>query len=139
MSALIVWKDEQFCTGIKSIDEQHRKLVDLVNHLHDVSIRKQFDVLDDVFFQVMDYVHYHFQHEEELMKKAKFSELEAHQIHHQAFIKKISELHHAYRGTPNDSELTGKLLTDYLALWIHKHILVEDREYIFPIRNHGLD
>ena len=76
VSDIFVW-DRQFETGIAEIDQQHRKLVQLINGLGrilaqesqpETFVRSLFRVFDEL----ADYVEYHFEFEEELMAKFNF-------------------------------------------------------------------
>ena len=65
----LTWKDS-YSVGIESIDNDHKKLIHLINNLQtsiDYKTDKQFE--KQTLDEVIDYTHYHFSREEELMKK----------------------------------------------------------------------
>ena len=66
---LIAW-DQGFSVGVGSIDEQHKKLIGLLNDLHDaMRFGKGRDVLGKVLAELIDYTAYHFRTEEGLFAK----------------------------------------------------------------------
>lgn len=61
--------DNNFNTGLPKVDEQHRKLVDLLNVLAShVAFQTAIPQLNKIFEELADYTVYHFQTEEEIWK-----------------------------------------------------------------------
>jgi hemerythrin-like metal-binding protein len=57
--------DDHFKVGIPTIDQQHYRLVELLNQLaREVVFASQFSRLDEIFNDLLDYTIYHFQTEE---------------------------------------------------------------------------
>lgn len=129
LTDVFVW-DRQFETGIPEIDQQHRKLVQLINTLGRmlvVETETEFFVnsLFEVFDELADYVDYHFRFEEDLMGRY-HSVTEhggSHKQAHADFIRQITEA----RGSANDhpAEVTGRTLT-FLSKWLMTHIVGTD-------------
>ncbi len=126
LTDVFAW-DHQFETGIPEIDQQHRKLVQLINSLGKIlaiEVEEESFVksLFIVFDELTDYVDYHFTFEEELMGRYHFDTKHesAHQHAHADFIRQIAEA----RADANDhpAEVTGKTLT-FLSKWLMTHIL----------------
>jgi len=62
--------NENFNTGIKTIDEQHRKLVRILNRLAThVALEADEIVVNSIFDELIDYTIYHFQTEEAIWHK----------------------------------------------------------------------
>lgn len=64
-----VW-DDNFTTGLELVDQQHRRLVELIDRRGDSLIAgtaKDDDALQVIFKQLADYAQYHFSEEERLM------------------------------------------------------------------------
>jgi hemerythrin len=122
----IDWKDE-YSVGIKSIDEQHRKLIDLINMLQTIvnsSTGKEFE--QKCLDAVVDYTKTHFVYEEGLMSKYGYPEFEAHQAQHQQMIDKVNDLLAAYEVNP---ESAMKDALDFLKQWLIRHINGTDKQY----------
>lgn len=82
---------EGFLTGIKEIDEQHKKLFYYLNNLHEINklraytdIRKRLEIF-------LEYLNLHLETEENLMKKMNIPNFEDHILEHQKLRNKINE------------------------------------------------
>jgi len=85
----IQWKDE-YNVGIDSIDQQHRKLVNLINQLQtavDYSTGEEFE--REALDELVDYTLTHFGYEEGLMEKYGYPEFEPHKAQHKEMIAKV--------------------------------------------------
>lgn len=78
----ITWSSK-LNTGVKNIDEQHRRLVKLVNNLV-AGIQEGFadDITDGICRELIEYTKYHFRDEEMLMEEVAFPDIEAHKQKH---------------------------------------------------------
>ena len=120
--------DHLFETGIKSVDEQHRQLVEMVNQLSAsfICAEKQDDMaLSELIGKLADYAAYHFADEERLMNESRVDQ--RHVLHHIAshrkFVEQVSTMWGARKSMSNPS---GVLL-QFLAAWLSIHILGEDQ------------
>ncbi len=120
----IEWKS-QYNTGLPLIDNQHKKLIDIINdlfaHMKDGGDRM---LLGQIIDQLKDYTVNHFRTEEDLMKKTNYKEYQAHKRVHDTFVQKVSEnldkLKNGERVSPAD-------LYKFLKNWLVDHIEREDR------------
>ncbi|SDW13054.1 bacteriohemerythrin [Marinobacter mobilis] len=127
--------NSHFETGIELIDQQHRKLVDILNRLG-----SHFSCADDVQFRhllqdLLDYTHYHFDAEEQIWQKY-FQGQPLFDNHHQAhelFFEQIQEFWDS--GDEREQDLKG--LFDFLTRWLAFHILEADRRMALMV--HGID
>lgn len=86
------WSDRME-TGVKEADEQHKKLVSLVNELYDAMKQgKSKDILNKALNELVKYGVQHFNTEETLMTKYGFPGLAEHKKEHEAFKAKIKEI-----------------------------------------------
>ncbi len=93
MSAF-VW-DEAFVTGLSSVDEQHRSLVDLFNELnHSLfgGTETSEQELEALFRRLTDYAQHHFADEEGLMGRANLDSrhIKAHCEEHAQFVTQVN-------------------------------------------------
>ena len=127
--AYVEWTQE-LETGIKAIDSQHRQFVNLINELDDAIQTSNIDGIKHVIEGVLNHTVTHFEFEEDLMQKARFSSLKAHQQSHEFFMRKIAVL----RGKFNAGENVSMLLLNMLKGWLANHIKGEDRDYIDSVK-----
>lgn len=124
--AFIEWS-EKFLTGVKEADEQHRKLVELINELYKAMKQgKGREVLDKILDELVKYADYHFSTEETLMSKYGFPELAAHKKEHENFKVKIKE----FLEKKAKGEVTLSIeVMNFLKEWLVKHIMGTDKKY----------
>jgi methyl-accepting chemotaxis protein/hemerythrin len=120
------WKDS-LSLGIDVIDEQHKVLVRLLNHLHDlIASSSPVEAIDAILVQLADYTKFHFGDEEKFMQSMSYPELPGHQEIHRKFIAEISGLVDSRR---RGEAIDGKTLLAHLRSWLTDHIMGTDRKY----------
>ena len=123
---LLSWKDD-YSVKIKEVDEQHKKLIGMINDLHEAMTQKKAkEVLGDVLKKLADYTVFHFSTEERLMRSNGYPEYEEHRDKHQKMTTKVLAL--------QDELKQGKItlsmeVMDFLKNWLDKHILGTDKKY----------
>ena len=129
-----IW-NESFVTGVALIDEQHKRLVELINQLGESQSRDSQDAkaIESVFRQLVDYAHTHFRDEEELMRSAGIeSTYFRHHIKiHRDFIAQVRVIWQA-RGLMSSPAET---LHGFLSAWLSYHILGEDQAMVRTLRS----
>ncbi len=128
--ALLVWQAE-LDTGIDVIDQQHRRIVDLINQLAEATTR---DDQAAVLEELVDYTLSHFAFEEELIEEAGYTFAPAHKRVHDMFVRRVSE----YRMRFEAGEDIAAELKGMLARWLFNHIRGDDKSYSRHVR-HYLD
>lgn len=131
-----------FNTEIKIIDEQHKKLVIILNRLAThIAYSDTDDDLNDIFDELIDYTSYHFETEEAIWHKyLPNDELDAsHKVVHKTFVDTVLRLKNE-QNRESLSELAQEAL-GFLASWLASHILETDRHmaYIVFAIEDGLD
>jgi hemerythrin len=124
--ALIAWKDI-YLTNIKECDDQHKKLVDLINQLHEKmkeGTTKQF--LEELLSELLDYTAYHFLTEESLFETYSYPDAKQHIKQHQECTEKIKEFSEAFNNS--DTYISIKL-SKFLKEWLITHTLDSDQKY----------
>ena len=122
---LLQWKDE-FSTGVALMDQQHKRLVELINQLF-LCMKDGGDrmVLADVVDELVNYTITHFHAEEDVMRKHNYPDLEAHKLVHQNFIDKVAV--YAEKLKAGD-RLPPAEVYGFLKDWLVSHIEKQDRD-----------
>ena len=124
-------------TGIEKIDEQHQKLVELINKLHEsINEGKDTKIVQDAILDLKLYTIFHFSAEEKMFSKFDYKEddYEKHVKGHKAFTDEIA--HYMSADAATQASL-GEHLLKYLKEWLTGHILVSDMKFAeFMKQNH---
>jgi hemerythrin-like metal-binding protein len=124
--AFLTWTDN-LSVEIPKIDEQHKKLVELVNTLHDaMRAGHGKDILGKVLAELIDYTGYHFKTEEEAFARFGYPQADEHKKQHDALVKTALDL----KGKMDSGEMMVTVETlNYLSGWVTNHIMKEDKLY----------
>lgn len=124
------WRDS-FSTGISEIDLQHRKLFELGSRIYELAgLNDGYDHYDEIMAiigELKDYTVYHFNYEEELMRKYGFEKLDSHKIEHDFFVKRLDRL--LRKDIDSEQEEALMDMIKFTADWISSHILGTDMDY----------
>ena len=124
--ALITWNDS-FSMGIRQIDDQHRKLVGLLNSLFDAMKEgKGKDILGEILTDLITYTVFHFSTEENYFKKYAYPEFVKHAQEHQYLTKNAAELKTKF--DKGEAVITVEVM-QFLKDWLNNHILRTDKKY----------
>jgi hemerythrin-like metal-binding protein len=124
--AFVDWKPE-YSVGHVEIDQQHRKLVDIINHLHDsMKMGGKPEDLMRIMNDLVNYTRYHFAHEEKLMQQAGYPDLATHQRVHRAMVEQVEK----FRREAGSSRTGFSIkLMGFLKTWLTDHIMGTDQKY----------
>ena len=124
--ALIKWNDS-FSVGVSSIDNQHKKLCNLVNQLHEaMGAGKGSEAVGKIIIELVTYTQEHFAFEEKFMQSINYPELSKHKILHQNMTQKALELK---QSVENNKRINVIQVCSFLKDWLQSHILKEDVKY----------
>jgi hemerythrin len=118
-----------FVTGLADVDEQHHRLVDLINAFGSLVMRDEgvsTAELEAVFAELAHYARFHFTEEEALMEAKGLtpSYIESHRQNHAKFMDEVT---HLYSGVTADNRESAKGLLQFLTNWLAYHILGSDQ------------
>lgn len=123
---LLSWKNE-YSVNIREIDEQHKKLVEMINELHDAMVaQKAKEVLGGVLTKLINYTASHFANEERLMKTHGYPEFAEHKEKHEKMTAKVLALQKDWQAGKINLSLD---VSSFLSDWLNKHILGTDKKY----------
>lgn len=108
------------------IDEDHKKLVDLVNELHTATSEgRGQEVVEKVMTELITYTKAHLEREEQIMESLHFPNLANHRIGHNHFAEKLRTLQAKYEA---GSMTVASQLSTVLRDWLSLHIRRSDKE-----------
>jgi len=124
---MIIWRDE-YNIGIETIDNQHIKLVDLINRLYDAFInKKQSEEVILVLSELREYTKSHFRTEENYFLRFQYSDRENHIKEHKKFIDTINAFSDQIADDPGRFVFS---IIKFLQDWILNHISISDKKYV---------
>lgn len=125
--AFFEW-DESLNVGVVSINDQHKKLVAMVNDLHDEMQKGQgAAALGKTLDGLVDYTKTHFAYEEKLFADTGYADAAAHKHEHAKLTVTVIAVQQRYNGGAGDS-LSGDVM-DFLKSWLVNHIQGTDKKY----------
>ncbi len=124
------WRPD-FNLGIEEIDEQHKKIVELINTLNEAFMKNEArGKLSTILEEMTRYADYHFQTEEKLFSQYHYPFTHEHMNLHENFRKKVVQFTEQFeQGHPVTFRVLG-----FLRKWLTNHILDVDREYVDIVR-----
>lgn len=121
---------EEFMTGIKFIDDEHRELFRIFGEMkeliEDEFLPDKYDRIVDLLEQLRDYAQHHFQDEEEYMERIHYKGIEAQKRAHITYIDYIDDLN-LEQIDDNQQEGLEDVL-EFLTRWLVNHILRMDKK-----------
>lgn len=134
--ALLTWNDK-YSVNVKEIDDQHKKLISLLNDLHTaMSAGKGKSVLSEVLNKLIEYTAYHFSTEEKYMVQFGFPGYSKHRAEHVDFVKKVKDFDQQFEA--GQSTVTIELIK-FLNNWVTGHISGTDKQYSQFFNQKGLN
>lgn len=119
----IVW-GHVLSVEVDEIDDDHRKLVKIFNILnHAVMEGESQDYLAAVLKELVNCTVWHFSHEERLMLKYGYDEIEEHKAAHQELVDSAKELQQKILQA--DKAMADEDI-EFLERWLTEHILTDD-------------
>jgi hemerythrin len=125
--SFVSWSSE-FSVGIAEFDNEHRRLLELINDLYDaVQAGSGREALGAVLDGLIDYVGYHFAHEEEAFQATNYPGYERHRLQHRALTTTVGEIYEDFK--LGDSTTMPQQVLEFLKNWLYDHILGSDRAF----------
>jgi hemerythrin-like metal-binding protein len=124
---LIEWTAE-LSVGIESIDEQHKKLVNMINALNDAMLSNSSnELLGKIFTGLAAYTQKHFAYEENMFAEYGYPNSQEHKRQHNELIAQVVELKGRFLDNPQGTISNDLML--FLKRWLTNHIMRTDKEY----------
>lgn len=120
------WRDE-FLVGHKDIDDQHRELLANINKLAAAIAGRDTSGIDGMLGFIGDYVHFHFENEEGIMRDCAYPLMADHVREHQELVRQFVRLQAAIKGGLHDPLYLGFQIQLFLFDWFANHTTKTDR------------
>jgi hemerythrin-like metal-binding protein len=124
--AFMKW-DEKYSVDIKIIDEQHKRLFELIENFYGALRQKHVKHgMSEILQGLTDYSIYHFHSEETMMTLHNYPGYQQHKSEHERFIHTVEKFRTRFE--------KGQLLlpievADFLKNWLSNHILATDKQF----------
>ena len=130
MIEIFPW-NEEFRVGIEEIDKQHRRLVEIINELANISLEIDKRKFNAILKELGEYTIYHFSSEEKIWDRylSKTPQDITHKKKHREFEKAIENI--AKNAQKSLTEQTILELLQFLVDWLANHILYTDRRMAY--------
>uniref|UniRef100_A0A7V4E4E7 Bacteriohemerythrin n=1 Tax=candidate division WOR-3 bacterium TaxID=2052148 RepID=A0A7V4E4E7_UNCW3 len=127
---------DELLTYVPEMDNQHKKLVELVNKVSDLlKLGDTKTAMDILSKELKAYVDTHFDAEEKFMESIGFPKLESHRKIHEAFKKQVYEYVNSLK--EGDIEAFREALSLTWS-WLFNHIATVDKDYGIFAKEKGL-
>jgi len=135
--ALIKW-EESYSVGVKEIDEQHQKMIGILNKIFSMILANNYSGEDvtNILQELGDYADFHFTTEEKYFFEFAYDKTESHMQVHDDYRQRMDQLKISYADKPSNEILSD--LSIFLEGWWVWHINHTDKEYTQCFHDHGL-
>jgi hemerythrin-like metal-binding protein len=124
-AANVEW-DERIAIDHPMVDQDHRILLQMINQIANPENANDPTAVAFVLDELVNYTHFHFTREEQLLAKAGYPNFDEHRQIHADMIADVEELRDRFNVQNED---VGGELAQYLTMWLVNHIMYEDRLY----------
>ncbi|VAW58635.1 Hemerythrin domain protein [hydrothermal vent metagenome] len=128
--AHIKWTEE-LNTHIQVIDSQHKRIVEYINTLDDISSSHDRVQVEKLLGELVDYTLSHFAFEESLMEDAGYSFINGHKRVHQLFVRRVGDFQQRFK---MGEDIVDELLM-MLKSWLINHIRSDDNDYVAIVQS----
>lgn len=123
----LAWDNQRHSVGIASIDSQHQRMIELINHINDtLSDTEKIGDAWEAVDELLVFTETHFAHEEEVMAQHGYPGLACHAEEHRKLLAQMRNLVGEARHSP--SPVKARLVPAFLSDWAERHILRDDRK-----------
>jgi hemerythrin len=136
LSRQFVQWDDKLSVGIGVIDEDHKKLLGLINNLQTAAHYHTGEAFErQALDELVNYTKFHFQREEDLMQANGYADFPSHKQQHEAMILEVGKMLEAYE---TDRARTIEKLCQFLKKWLINHIAGTDQAYAPYLHEKGV-
>jgi hemerythrin len=124
---LMTW-NEKLAVGVKVLDDDHKKLVGMVNQLYDaIQSGHGKDSLGKILDGLVDYTKIHFAREEQMFAQTGYTDSAAHKKQHDDLTQQVIDVQQKYKA--GASGTLSLEVMNFLKNWLVTHIQGSDQKY----------
>jgi hemerythrin len=120
---------DKYKTNIAFVDDEHKKLFEIIEHcyevIHDETFDDKYDEIIYILNDLREYTEQHFAHEEAYMERIQYEGLSAQRLAHEAFVDRLREVN-PYDVDDNQDAYLDETV-EFLLGWLQNHILLSDK------------
>ena len=129
--------NEEMNVGVREMDDEHRALIGLLNQLHEGIVSNADNkALVNIFSRLIQATKVHLAHEERLLAKTNFPDIDDHHREHDALIAKGLMLQARFM-SGSTAPFTMETFQQ-VREWLQAHILNEDKKYKEHLNVNGI-
>jgi hemerythrin len=133
---LMAWS-ERMSVGVATLDEDHKKLVSLLNELFDgVQAGQGQEAVGKILDRLIAYTVEHFKREEQFFQQTCYPDAAAHRVEHGNLCKQVLDIQQKYK-TGVTATLSLEVM-NFLKTWLINHIQGSDKKYGPFLNSKGL-
>ncbi|MEI6206121.1 MAG: bacteriohemerythrin [Desulfuromonadales bacterium] len=133
--AMMAW-NPSLSVNIRQFDDQHMKLVDMINELYDaMKAGNGREALSRILKGLIIYTTTHFTEEEQLMASHSYPDMLEHKAKHEDLVKQVLDLQNTFKS--GHAILTLDMIM-FLKDWLVQHIQGDDRKYGVYLNSRGV-
>ena len=130
----IQW-DEVFKTCVQSIDDEHRKMIYIVNRMRKACLEKSYLECHQIANKLVRYSKDHFKHEEDYLESVSFPRLTGHKKYHEKLLQEVDTIRKTCSDLPEEHSIEDCL--DQMEQLIIDDILVGDVDFMSFLEFNG--
>ncbi len=116
-----------FSVDDEDLDRQHKRLVQLVNSLHDAMLAgTPRQAMDRIASDLSFYARFHFRKEEELLKLHGYPAIDAHIEEHAEFRARLDDFAGALKA---GRQAIPEQFLEFIKTWLSRHLAEADADY----------
>lgn len=132
---LLTW-NESYSVNIHELDTQHKKIVELINELHDgMKLGKGKEICGKILNELVNYTGFHFKSEEKLFEMHGYSETVIHKRQHDDLVEQVMSFKNSF--DKGQGMVTVDLMM-FLKNWLTNHIVNTDKKYSQFLNSKGI-
>ncbi len=133
---LLEWNDDTLSVKVGMIDRQHKKMVNMINELHDaIEAGRAKELLAQLLIKLVHYTYYHFATEEKYFKRYGYPDAALHKSEHDDLRTQVAKLDDRYY--EGDKMVTTDIM-NLLKSWLFTHIIGSDQKFGIFLRKKGV-
>ncbi len=134
--SLMEW-NERLSVGVARFDDEHKKLVLLINALFDaVQAGRGREALGRTLDELVAYTKNHFVNEEAALSRLGYPDLDNHRKEHESLTRQVIDIQQKYHA--GASAMLSMEVMSFLKAWLVKHIQGSDQKYGPFLNDKGL-